>query len=398
VGFGAIIAVKQGPSYVFLDDDLESALTEIRVEQHLNAPTTFGLRFQEDFDDDKARVAEHPLFNQSTELAILVPDGPDSKRFVCLVRGTITQVSFDVDIGAVGSAVEVRGQDVRVLLNRQSAPQTFPGRTSESIIDELAKGIPEVKTCIALGKELYDSKSGGPAAFNCNGTAIDIIEHLAVLNNHCVWLTYETSVGLSVSVETIFNVRSSPDRGEVLNGCPLPPATTFAPRPDIHLLVSYEIRANVVTFKIESDNERIQEVYASPIDDSGVDDPKVSSKTADSKQNGAGVDNVGSAAAAGGQNSKRSSYVGGAGSPTLAAAKAEAMATEASWFVRAEAMTSATLYGAVLEPHQKVKVTGVGCGWTGEYQVRDVIHVINGAEHWMTATLRGNSRGKEETL
>ena len=89
--FGAVIAVKSGPFDLPLDPDIDGALAEVRVEQHLDEPTAFALRFQEDFEGDQPKLTEHPLFKTSTELVILVADGPDAKGLVCLVRGIVEQ-------------------------------------------------------------------------------------------------------------------------------------------------------------------------------------------------------------------------------------------------------------------------------------------------------------------
>jgi hypothetical protein len=53
------------------------------------------------------------------------------------------------------------------------------------------------------------------------------------------------------------------------------------------------------------------------------------------------------------------------------------------------------MLGAVLQPHELVRVVGAGCQVGGVYQVRDVTHVIQAAEHWMQVDLRTNSLPKE---
>lgn len=398
--FGAVIAVKSGPFYLPLDPDIEGALAEVRVEQHLDEPTAFALRFQEDFEGDQPKLTEHPLFKTSTELVILVADGPDAKGLVCLVRGIVEQISFDVDTAGAGSAVDVRGRDVRMMIDRVSEARSFSGKTSDAVIEELITDIPDLQTDIAPGTERYDAATGGPAALNCCGTALEIIETLAMEENHSVWLSYEVSaLGPAVSVKTTLNVKPSPDRGG-LPGADLPLPDIFKPRPDIQILVNSKLRPNITTFTIQSDNERIKEVQAGAIDESAGGNSPVKATSPNDKLNsdGAGVEDTGGEPGPLGlpsEKPKRFSFLPTFGSPAMVAKKAEAMATEASWYIEAEVMTSMSLYGALLQPHEKVKVVGAGCEWAGDYQVRDCIHVVNGAEHYMTATLRGNSRGKK---
>ena len=58
MGFGAIIA--SGANNTFLRDDLLDCLTEVRVEQFLDEPTRFALRFQEDIRDGEPFIMKSP--------------------------------------------------------------------------------------------------------------------------------------------------------------------------------------------------------------------------------------------------------------------------------------------------------------------------------------------------
>ncbi|NJK31388.1 MAG: hypothetical protein HC927_02630 [Deltaproteobacteria bacterium] len=53
------------------------------------------------------------------------------------------------------------------------------------------------------------------------------------------------------------------------------------------------------------------------------------------------------------------------------------------------------MLGRVLQPHELVWVDGAGCKVNSAYQVSDVTHVINPAEHWMDVSLRTNALPKE---
>ena len=58
MGFGAIIA--SGDNNELLAQDLTDCVTEVRVEQSLDEPTKFAIRFQEDLEDGEPRVMQSP--------------------------------------------------------------------------------------------------------------------------------------------------------------------------------------------------------------------------------------------------------------------------------------------------------------------------------------------------
>jgi hypothetical protein len=398
VGFGAIIAIKKGLFYMPVDAALTAALTEIRVEQSLDRQTSFALRFQENYDNNKPSITEHELFSSPTELAIVVPDGPGSYQLKCLVRGQIEQVSFDIASGGIGSSFEARGQDVRTILDRAAAPELPPAPTSDLLIPLLITQIPDTIPAVDTGKIIY-GEDGDKPALNHVGTALELIEWLAAQENQCVWLDYQvTNLLFGVSIITTFNVKPSPPRSTI----PAPPFNPFADKHTFHVVSNGKKGGNVVNFRVSLDHERIKIVHASAMDQGNGQSSAVEATSADDKLNdGLGIDEIGSNQGPLGvptADPERSIYLAGPGGPTERRQKAEAMATEASWFVEAEAMTSASLYKGVLEPHQMISVRSVGNEWAGQYQVSEVTHVINASEHWMNVKLRNNSRGKKTFL
>ncbi|HLT39612.1 MAG TPA: hypothetical protein VK034_25185, partial [Enhygromyxa sp.] len=190
MSFGAIIAVQKGPVWVPVDFGIECALTEVRVEQSIDEQTTFALRFQEDYENDKPTVTEHELFKSPIELAILVPKGPRSKELICLVRGQIEQIEFDVAHGGPGSSFEARGRDVRTILDRVCAPESLIGLTSDTLILQLIAGVSDFIPALEPGVTLYDGLDGHPT-LNHVGTSLELIENLAKWENQCVWLSYK---------------------------------------------------------------------------------------------------------------------------------------------------------------------------------------------------------------
>ena len=77
MGFGAIIA--SGEKNKLLRDDLIDCITEVRVEQYLDEPTMFAIRFQEDFSGGQPRVQVAPELGCGQMIAIAVKDGDEIK-------------------------------------------------------------------------------------------------------------------------------------------------------------------------------------------------------------------------------------------------------------------------------------------------------------------------------
>ena len=113
MGLGAIIAF--GEENELLASDLFDCITEVRVEQTLDAPIHFAIRFQEDLEDGEPRVRQTPELQAEQILTIAVETEDEIK---CLVRGPITETKASTTLGGPGSWYEVRGQDRRVEMSR----------------------------------------------------------------------------------------------------------------------------------------------------------------------------------------------------------------------------------------------------------------------------------------
>ena len=127
MGLGAIIA--SGEKNELLSDALVGGITEVRVEQFLDEPARFAIRFQEDISSGEPTVMQAPelQYGQMMTIAVQVQD-----EVKCLVRGPITDVKCSIMLGGPGSWFEVHGQGRRVELNRQCFQHAWTGRASEA--------------------------------------------------------------------------------------------------------------------------------------------------------------------------------------------------------------------------------------------------------------------------
>src|SRR5687768_2921962 len=106
MGYGAIIT--SGEKNKLLRDDLVGGIIEVRVEQSLDEPTRFAIRFNDDICGGDFEVFNAPELQCGTIMTIAVKAGDSTK---CLVRGPIMDVNSSIMLGGPGSWYEVHGED-----------------------------------------------------------------------------------------------------------------------------------------------------------------------------------------------------------------------------------------------------------------------------------------------
>ncbi|NVB36421.1 hypothetical protein G6O69_01165 [Pseudenhygromyxa sp. WMMC2535] len=433
MSFGAQVLVRVGDSNTFypLEHPLACAITEIRVEQHLERQTTFAIRFQEDFPNNEALVACERKFKDSTGIAIVVPSH-DSERgetgLFCLVRGQVEQNGFDIDTGAAGSSFEVRGQDLRTLANRECRSHKHTGKSSE-ILKKLLETVGVDSMDIGESTVEYKPET---KTFNFRGTVLDCIQELARKSDFSFWLSYEIGrdrTGLSeifeeqhYEVQSTAHVTASPRRPEDESETTQSAAQKKAQLLDSRdgsgltelLILPVEDRCEtVINFTMNVDNEATEQASAQAIDIDGANAVKKTgdraSRVSPLNEGGVTVQEVGMqpseaetdsmpknpnrSEASRDPSQVRSICVGVAGDKDVNESLAQGAANQGSWYVKCEALTTVFKLGKLVEPHELVSLGGGGDSVNGVYQVSDVTHVINAADHWMSIKLRTNSRG-----
>jgi hypothetical protein len=409
MSFGALILVQDKPNsdvFVPLEGFYKDAITEVRVEQHLDKQTSFAIRFQEDFANTEEIETIQRYFAKSRGMAICVPEAvPDAAippKLVCLVRGQVENQQFDITIGGSGSSFEIRGQDTRTLINRVVKTRRASG-ASDVVITKLVKPCANEVDVGPSIKNYFKKK----IVHRYSGSELDAVNDFAKKCNFSFWLTYELEDqgdGAQL-IKVIANVKSSPDRHEKektkaptdLSDLGLIPGDATA---QLRILGTQEACETVANFSVSIDSEVFVTALSSGQDiDFGGEDETEATTQADDLNSGENASKIGStepSALDWGEPKPRSVKVSRRGDPEIAKWLAYAAATEASWYVKAEALTSMHMIKQALAPHDIVEVVGGGCGIAGKYQVSDVTHVINPAEHWMELKLRSNSRNLDD--
>ena len=386
MSFGSILAI--GDQNNLLPEQLMGCVTEVRVEQFLDRPTEFAVRFEEDITDNEPRITSAPELQAERMMTIAVPAG--SGDVLCLVRGPITDVHCSTQLGGPGSYIEVRGQDRRVELDRQCFRHAWEGRASECA-DTILSGY-DFETDIQETTRVYSEDSG---TLNQRGSDLAFLNQIMAQNNLCFWLDYTCRLSSldpdrrRMSVTERANLKSSPPRPADSRGASAP--IQLAPTTQLRLRVNVDPSQcqTVTTFELSSSAERPNRHTGTALNDRDVEieDSVSEDRQPPIRPNGRTLTDM--------TGEERQICVTSPGDSEELNPRAESALTEAGWFVNATASTTAYALGGVLIPHDVVEVEGMGRRHSGPYQVKQVTHVINAADHRMDLQLRRNAVGAD---
>jgi hypothetical protein len=389
MGFGAIIA--SGERNQLLPDNVLDCITEVRVEQELEDPTRYAIRFQEDLTSGKPRIRGSDAFKCGEIITIAVKVADEIK---CLVRGPITERQWSVMLGGPGSWFEIRGQDRRIEMDRQCKRRFWTGLESEAASSILKDEYKFPVACIQKTTKNYGggTNNNEPTIETLNQRATDeeFMRQIACRNNLTFWIDYEcqSNGGDSIGVTEVANLRSSPLRpdAEGLADC----QDHIALHRDLGVVLRVNVDSprcqNVTSFNISEDSERPSHFDGFAVDDRAGEEGSTS------------VSNPQPPITKGGEtleqcNPQRDVCITTAGNLEELFRKVAAALTEAAWRIKATADTTAHMLGGVLVPHDEVIVEGLGTKDSESYQISAVTHVINAADHFMKLQLRRNATG-----
>ena len=381
MGFGAIIA--SGDNNELLTQDLMDCVTEVRVEQSLDEPTTFAIRFQEDLEDGEPRVMQSPELQCEQIVTVAVEH---KGALVCLVRGPITERQSSLTLGGPGSWYEIRGIDRRVEMSRVCYQTCWEGRASE-VVSQIF-GLYEFESEVQETTRVYEESTG---TLNQRATDEDFVKSLARNNNLSFWISATAeadSTGSALTVEETAHFTASPPRPEGGNSSAAP-ALSLTPSTDVVLRVNVakEQCQNVSGFELNQNAEQPTTFNGTAIDDRSVE-PQTTSAQDNQPPVVDGGETLSSVATA-----ERTLCLTTAGNQEELQTKSESALSEAGWFVTASATTTAHMLQGVLQPHDVIQVEGLGTRDSGAYQVSAVTHTINAANHNQEVQLRRNSIG-----
>jgi hypothetical protein len=395
MGFGAIIAT--GENNTPLDQDLAGCIAEVRIEQKLDEPTQFAVRFLDDIEDGRLHRANDDRLSIDTIVTVIVDTGEamsaasgSPSKLTCLVRGPIVQDKSEMMIGGPGSSFEIHGLDRRDFLDRLCVPATRPGRASDVAREILDRAFDRLD--IEDTTRVYDERR---ETLNQRTTDLDFLTRIAARNNVHFWVTYEcvpSSIGSGYQVTETAHLASSPRRPEGGVSGAIASAIQLIPTSDLALRIHVPSGQcpNVTAFQVNVDGDRPSRYRAGsmPTEEIRPGTTEASDPQPPAGQGGQRLAQLGGVV--------RELCLPGSGDPQETQTRGEAALTAAGWFVQATASTTRHLLGGVLRPHDVIAAVGVGprFGRNVAFRVKEVTHVITAAEHFMDLRLESNSLGE----
>ena len=384
MGLGAIIAI--GENNTLLDGDLAGCITEVRVEQKLDEPTQFAVRFLDDIEDGRLRHANDDRLAIHTIVSVIVEVGD---VLACLVRGPIVEHKSEVTLGGPGSWFEIHGLDRRDLLDRICAQATWTGRASDVARQILGRAFDEVD--VEDTTRVYEEKR---ETLNQRTTDLEFLTRIAARNNVHFWITYDCArspIGSGYQVTETAHLASSPMRPEGGVGGAIASAIQLIPTSELALRIHVPSRQcpNVTAFQVSVDGARPSRYRAGSMPTEEIR-PGTTEASDPQPPAGQGAQRLGQLGGV-----IRELCMPGSGDPQETQTRGEAALTAAGWFVQATASTTRHLLGGVLSPHDVIAAVGVGPRFgRAAFRVKEVTHVINAAEHFIDLALESNSLGE----
>lgn len=380
MGFDLLLA--GGEDNRLFSDDLLSCLVEIRVEQSLDQPSRFAVRFQDDIEGGKLKKTGLPELQLGQIVTVVVDRG--NGQYACLCRGTILQHESQMTRGGPGSSLTVLGPDRRDLLARTVRDQNWSGRASDVARTLLAPVYPNVE--VDQTSEVYDLNGN---SLPQRAHDLEFLTRTAADNGLHFWIAYSGAAALptgSLSVTETAKWKASPP---LQTGLPAGIPATL-PLSDDSLTLRYNVPRgdcpNLTRFALQTDGARPSTASGTSqnLNDAGTDPVETRDQAAPMGGQGQGLAQRAPARdirprpQAGARNMRR---------------RSQAALQDAGFFVSADISTTRYLLKDVLEPHQVVGVEGVG-GANGmtPFRVKSVTHVINGIGHFMDAVIETNAQ------
>jgi len=382
MGFGAVITL--GDNNEPIGPDLANYVTEVRIEQGLDGPSQFAVRFLDDIQDGQLRRANDNRLAIDTLLSVSVEiDG----ALFCLIRGPITDHRSRMTFGGPGSSFDVIGLGRLDLLDRSCVQAAWTGRASDAARTVLGQTFDSLD--IEDTSRVYEE---GRETLNQRSTDLDFLTQIARRNNLHLWVSCEASqspLGGGLSITETAHLASSPRRPEGALGA-LAGAVSLVPTSQVELRIHAppDQSPNVTAFEVQVDSRRPSTYRGGSLPRS--DGTPTTTQTSD-PQPPAG-DGSQRLAQLGG--TQRELCLVGSGDPQDTQSRGEAALTEAGWFVQATVSTTNHHLGSVLQPHDVINAIGVGprLGSTA-FRVREVTHVITANDHVMDARIETNGLG-----
>lgn len=370
------IAINRQP-----DNALSEEAAEIEVQQTIEGPTTFRIKFAIDICQGEFNLLDDERLNPGDpDTEVTVTAYLNGEGYV-LAHGIITERKVNVAEGGSGSSIEIMCQDRRLVMNREERNEAHQGRASD-----IARQILErygFETDITDTEISYEEDT---TTLNQAETDLAFLDKLAGRNDARFWIDWEAGEGLTgFELTETAHFKPSPAR-PAANPLGFTPPLLLAPVGAAELtLNSGNGCSNVASFELQSNAETPNQ--SGPIERVDADSGEVTETEAPAPTTEALGEEAPSPA------QPRTRRLVTAGDAQEARVRTQAALNDASWSVQATAETSVQALNAFVAPHQIVRVSGAGRLNSGDYFVKGVTHTVDFSAHKMRIELLRNALG-----
>lgn len=364
------------------DNALTEEAAEIEVQQTIEGPTTFRVKFSIDICKGDFDLLNDPRLNpgandpQITVMAYLNGD-----REV-LAHGIITGRKVNLTEGGAGSSLEIMCQDRRLIMNRKPQKAAHDGFASDIVKKILSKAEYEFETDVTRTQIEYKEDK---VKVTQTETDLAFVDKLAGRNGFRFWLDWKAGEGpTGFELTETAHFKPSPPR-PTANAPGFTPRVQLAPtRTAVLKLNTGEGCSNVASFELQTNAEAPNQ--SGPIERTDSDSGEKTETQAQPSN-----DSLGEQPAAPAQ--PREARLTTPGDAQEAQVRTEAALNDASWSVQATVETSVQALNAFVAPHQIIRVQGAGKLNSGDYFVKAVTHTIDSSTHKMRIELLRNALG-----
>lgn len=373
------IAVNRKP-----DEALSREASEIEVQQSIEGPTTFRIKFAIDIcrgDFDLVEKKELNPGKPDTEVTITAYLNGDPE---VLAHGVITERKLNLAEGGAGSSLEITGQDRRIVMDRcppSKGGDTHTGRASDIAATILRRH--GFETDVTASRFEYRE---GKTELKQNESDLALVQKLAGQSGFRFWIDWKVGGGLAgFDLKETAHFKPSPPR-VADNPLGFRPPALLAPKGSAELKLNAGGGcSNVASFELHTNAEAPNK--SGPVNRVDAD----SGEVAASQATGPTTDALGKEPPAPPQDRCRNIVTAGGGEEAME--RTQAALNDASWSVQATAETSVQALDAFVAPHQIIRVSGAGRLNSGDYFVKAVTHTIDSVAHKMRIELLRNALG-----
>lgn len=336
--------------------DLYPNLVDARVETSRRTPSMCTLTFDTArLDDGTWEVLDAGVFEPWNEFKIEVDFGDYAEE---IMRGYVKTVKADAPEQMGAAKVTVICQDETMLLDREHTRKTWSTEDEPKTDGEIAQEIAEENN---FGVEAEDGLSN--ISLNQDSTYVQLLRDRAEANGFEFYIRAGTLYFKLPQLEE---------------------------DPQASIMVYAGARTNCLRFSVSHDGHRPDEVGVMRAVDAGTE---IEDETFTPDLTLLGIN------AATSENAGLVPFVWqmrrpAGGTMDEARARAQAMANDNAWKIRAEGELDGSLYGHVLLTHKLVGVYGVGETYGGLYYVDTVSHTIDPNGYRQAFKLLRNATGK----